>query len=438
MFKTEMDLTNTLDPFKLKLEMGNKLFFRLPDIEIKVDDGGEKSKYTIENVDHTIEMSKMYAAFLDKFIFSNDQSYRDTFFNEHTLQRDIANGLLTVTPDLNTINTYCNKLRNFDKETSQLNKLLQALYKYSTTKKIVIDTEAINFKKEENNVIVEINQPITGTVGLKHKIGETKATIKGNETTLEDDISLYLAGINYNKLEEELQTIFGDTITTNKPDLSDIKHDLSDMQKLIQSFLSLEISTNRETKGASSFRFSFDNGVMLNLSEDETLELGREFGQIILYNKRTNTETRLPLSRARSINRPNIVEPIIAMRALYLLFVDGSITLLDVLLKAIQTKDNQVSNGIFTFKLNEQLQPELNLSTEENNYTILSDNMLKLTITKKEGNEFKDSLYFTVYDIENIIKDLAKKSNSDTTIGDFLSYLSILEDSLKTLKRYNN
>ena len=57
MFKTEMDLTNTLDPFKLKLEMGNRLFFSLPNIEISVDDGGEKSKYTVEDVNDSFELS---------------------------------------------------------------------------------------------------------------------------------------------------------------------------------------------------------------------------------------------------------------------------------------------------------------------------------------------------------------------------------------------
>jgi hypothetical protein len=439
MFKTEMDLTNTLDPFKLKLEMGNRLFFSLPNIEISVDDGGEKSKYTIEDVNDSFELSKAYPAFLEKFIFSNDQNHRNNFFNEHTLERDIAAGILIVTPELNVINNYCRKLRNFDKETSQFNKLVQALYKYATTKKIVIDTQAICFKKEDTNVIIEFNKPFEPNVtAIKHKIGDTKASAFSNDITVEDDISLYLAGIDYEKLEQEIKTLFGDTITSEKPDLSHIQSDLSDMQKLIQSFLTLEISSDRSVKSAASFRFSFDNGVLLNLSEDETLELGREFGQLILINKRTNVETRLPLSRARSINRPNIVESIIAMRALYLLFVDGSVTLLDIFHKAILSKDKDAKIGTFTFRLNEQLNPEIVYTTDTLEFIILSDKMLKLTINNKENHEFKDSLYFTVDQIKDIVDTLAKKIGAEIVLDDFLNYLKVLEDSLKTLKRYSN
>lgn len=439
MFKTHMDLTNTLDPFKLKIAMGNRLFFKLPNIDLTVDDGGEKSKYTIENIDHTFDLSVIYQGFLNKFIFSNDQSYRNLFFSTHSLSEDITAELVTLSHELDVVNGYSNKLSAFDKEASQLNKLFQALYKYSTTKKVLIDIQDIGFKKDGTSIVVEINQlEDPNVVALSHKIGETKVKLNQNKVELQDDISLYLAGIKYDELEKELKSVFGDTITTEKPDLSGIQNDLSDMQKLIQSFLTLEISTNRALKNASSFRFSYDNGVMITLSEDETLEIGREFGLLIFYNKKANSEIRVPHFKFDTVNRPNIIEPIKSMRSLYVLFNNGALTLLDVLLYALKDKDNTIKEGTFTFKLDEKNNPEITLTTEAKEYIISYDNLLKLTINKIEGKAFVDSLYFTTDQIENLIKKNAPNEDSKIPIDTFFIWLNALKENLRTLKRYNN
>ena len=440
MFKTQMDLTNTLDPFKLKVEMGNKLFFKLPNIEIIVEDGGEKSRYLIEELNHRFDISVIYFKFLRNFIFSNDQTFISTFFSQHTLENDIQSKLVTLSHPLEDINSYGSKLYHFDKEASQLNKLFQALYKYCTTKKILIDIQDIGFKKENNAVIIEINRlNEPNVVTFMHQIGTTKAVIIHSENTKElDDISLYLAGINYNKLEEELKTIFGDTITTEKPNLSNIQQDLSDMQKLIQSFLTLEISTNRSVKNASSFRYSYDNGVILNISEDETVEIGREFGQLIFFNKKTNSETRIPLFKSDIVDKPAIIEPIKAMRTLYTLFTNGILTFLDVLYYAIKDKYKDVTEGTFTFKLDEQDHPVFTLTTNTKEFIVEYDRLLKLTVNEKENHTFVDSLYFTTQYIQKLIMDNAKNEDAKIPIETFFIWLNSVHENLKTLKKYNN
>ena len=295
MFKSKFDLTNVLDINKYRLVVSNKVLFTMPDINVKIIDGGEDTNYTL-TADIGTKLEAIYSSYIRGFILSYDNTYVKKILDQHTLDLDIANENLTIVGDKDKFNNLTKRLSEFDIDNSELNKLMQALYKFISHKNtLLIDLSDIEIKKEDTKIslIFSANDDLEPSRhSFKYILGKTTGTLNWTETvsnkinSVEEDISLYIAKIDFKKVEKEFKDLFElEDLVIDQPDLGDVARQLSDMNLLVQSFLTIS-SSPTSVNSATAFRYSYDNGVSLRISEDEDLFIGKQFGHIILINNK--------------------------------------------------------------------------------------------------------------------------------------------------------
>lgn len=329
MFKSKFYLTNALDINKYRLVVSNKVLFTMPDINIKIIDGGEDTNYTL-TTDIGTKLESIYSSYIRGFILSYDNTYVKKILDQHTLDLDIANENLTIVGDKDKFNKLTTRLSEFDIDNSELNKLMQALYKFISHKNtLLIDLSDVEIKKEDSklSLIFSANDDLEPSRhSFKYTLGKTTGTLNWTETvsnkinSVEEDISLYIAKIDFKKVEKEFKDLFElEDLVIDQPDLGDVARQLSDMNLLVQSFLTIS-SSPTSVNSATAFRYSYDNGVSLRISEDEDLFIGKQFGHIILINNRTKSQTQINIgdeTKWNQLNRPEIKNPITSIFYLY-------------------------------------------------------------------------------------------------------------------------
>lgn len=329
MFKSKFDLTNALDINKYKLVVSNRVLFTMPDINVKIIDGGEDTNYTIATEIGT-KLESIYSNYIRGFILSYNNTYIKSILDQHTLDLDLANEKLIIVGDKEKFNKLTTRLNEFDIDNSEINKLLQALYKFISNKNnLLIDLSDVEIKKEESKIylLFSANDDLEPSRhSFKYTLGKTTGTLNWSETgskkvnSVEEDISLYIAKIDFKKVEKEFKDLFElEDLVIDQPDLGDVARQLSDMNLLVQSFLTIS-SSPTSVNSATAFRYSYDNGVSLRISEDEDLFIGKHFGHIILMNNRTKAQTQINIgdeTKWNQLNRPEIKEPITSIFYLY-------------------------------------------------------------------------------------------------------------------------
>lgn len=329
MFKSKFDLTNVLDINKYKLVVSNRVLFTMPDINVKIIDGGEDTNYTLTTEIGT-KLESIYSNYIRGFILSYNNTYIKNILDQHTLDLDIANEKLIIVGDKEKFNKLTTRLNEFDIDNSEINKLLQALYKFISNKNnLLIDLSDVEIKKEESKIslLFSANDDLEPSRhSFKYTLGKTTGTLNWSETgskkvnSVEEDISLYIAKIDFKKVEKEFKDLFElEDLAIDQPDLGDVARQLSDMNLLVQSFLTIS-SSPTSVNSATAFRYSYDNGVSLRISEDEDLFIGKQFGNVILMNNRTKAQTQINIgdeTKWNQLNRPEIKEPITSIFYLY-------------------------------------------------------------------------------------------------------------------------
>lgn len=329
MFKSKFDLTNVLDINKYKLVVSNRVLFTMPDINVKIIDGGEDTNYTLTTEIGT-KLESIYSNYIRGFILSYNNTYIKSILDQHTLDLDLANEKLIIVGDKEKFNKLTTRLNEFDIDNSEINKLLQALYKFISNKNnLLIDLSDVEIKKEESKIslLFSANDDLEPSIhSFKYTLGKTTGTLNWSETgsrkvnSVEEDISLYIAKIDFKKVEKEFKDLFElEDLVIDQPDLGDVARQLSDMNLLVQSFLTIS-SSPTSVNSATAFRYSYDNGVSLRISEDEDLFIGKQFGHIILMNNRTKAQTQINIgdeTKWNQLNRPEIKEPITSIFYLY-------------------------------------------------------------------------------------------------------------------------
>lgn len=329
MFKSNFDISDILNIDKYRLIVGNKVFFTVPDIKVSIEDGGENTKWSITpKIGDTLEST--YSEFIRGFIFSYDNNFIRGMLEEHSLEKDLSNELLSITGNKDSYNLLMGRLKEFNSDTSELNKLMQSLYKFVSHKNnLLLDLSDVKIKKEESKItmIFSSDEDIEPEKhNFKYTLGKTTGTLNWTDTasrkvvSAEEDISLYIAKVNFKKIEQELKDLFLlEDLVIDQPDLGDVANQLSDMNRLVQSFLTIESSPS-DIKSATAFRYSYDNGVSLTISEDEDLFIGRQFGNIILINNKTKSQTQINIkdeNKWNLLNRPEIKDPITSIFNLF-------------------------------------------------------------------------------------------------------------------------
>ena len=133
MFKSKFDLTNVLDINKYKLVVSNRVLFTMPDIIVKIIDGGEDTDYSL-SVDMGDNLESIYSNYIRGFILSYNNTYIKSILDQHTLDLDIANEKLIIVGDKEKFNKLTKRLIKFDIDNSEINILLQSLYKFISNK----------------------------------------------------------------------------------------------------------------------------------------------------------------------------------------------------------------------------------------------------------------------------------------------------------------
>lgn len=329
MFKSKFDLTNVLDINKYKLVVSNRVLFTMPDINVKIIDCGEDTNYTLTTEIGT-KLESIYTNYIRGFILSYNNTYIKSILDQHTLDLDLANEKLIIVGDKEKFNKLTTRLNEFDIDNSEINKLLQSLYKFISNKNnLLIDLSDVEIKKEESKIslLFSANDDLEPSRhSFKYTLGKTTGTLNWSETgskkvnSVEEDISLYIAKIDFKKVEKEFKDLFElEDLVIDQPDLGDVARQLSDMNLLVQSFLTIS-SSPTSVNSATAFRYSYDNGVSLRISEDEDLFIGKQFGHVILMNNRTKAQTQINIgdeAKWNQLNRPEIKEPITSIFYLY-------------------------------------------------------------------------------------------------------------------------
>lgn len=329
MFKSKFDLSNVLDINKYRLVVSNRVLFTMPYINVKIIDGGEDTSYTL-TADIGTKLESIYSGYIRGFILSYDNNYVKKILDQHTLDLDLASENLTIVGDKDRFNKLTTRLFEFDIDDSEINKLMQALYKFVSHKNtLLIDLSDVEIKKEESklSLIFSANDDLEPSRhSFKYTLGKTTGTLNWSETvsnkvnSVEEDISLYIAKIDFKKVEKEFKDLFEiEDLAIDQPDLGDVARQLSDMNLLVQSFLTIS-SSPTSVNSATAFRYSYDNGVSLRISEDEDLFIGKQFGHIILINNRTKAQTQINIgdeTKWNQLNRPEIRNPITNIFYLY-------------------------------------------------------------------------------------------------------------------------
>ena len=306
--KCRIDLTSCENVDNYSIIMGNRVIFISPKLEFSVEDGGKNSDYTLEN-NGNHDLNFIYESFIESFLISNDSDFKKKYLSDHSLEKSIESGEVVIIGDKPKFDNTMSKLREFEKTESNFLSLLQGLYTYMSNKKININVSDIHIKHENNGIILIFSKydMFNKEERVEYNIGDTTAKFywkepgKESESMVNDDISLYISKVKFKEVEKELNELFqfSEPVVFNQPDLSNIAQEISEFNALIRSFLTVGVR-NDNFENAEAFRYTFDNGVLVNFNEKIRVFIGREFGMITLSNEETKGSRVISISDERS------------------------------------------------------------------------------------------------------------------------------------------
>lgn len=320
--KCKINLTNALNIDNLTLTMGNRVIFCCPNIDMEIEDGGQNTAYLVSNK-YNNSVEDIYKTFLDSFLITTNEEFKKEYHTSHTVEKDLENGNLVIEGDKVKFNSLMSRIKEYEKLDSELLALLQGLYNYISTKNINININDINLKLNNNKLLIIFskNDSLTREERIEYNIGDTVVKIlwKYNDKFAEvnDDISLYIAKVKFKKLEKELNDLFEleTKLEFDQPDLSGISQEMNEFDALLRSFLTVGVNKDGFVN-AAAFRYTYNNGVMVKVNENESIFIGRHFGVISFNNKATKSTRSISILDDRiwkSLNRPEIYEPLKAI-----------------------------------------------------------------------------------------------------------------------------
>lgn len=431
--KCRIDLTSCENVDNYSIIMGNRVIFKSPNLEFSVEDGGKNSDYTLEN-NGNHDLNFIYQSFIESFIISNDSDFKKKYLSDHSLEKSIESGEVVVIGDKSKFDTTMSKLRDFEKTESNFLSLLQGLYTYMSNKKININVSDIHIKHENNGIILIFSKydMFNDRERVEYNIGDTTAKFywkesgKESESMVNDDISLYISKVKFKEVEKELNELFqfSEPVVFNQPDLSNIAQEISEFNALIRSFLTVGVR-NDNFENAEAFRYTFDNGVLVNFNEKIRVFIGREFGMITLSNEETKGSRVISISDERSwknLNMPELSDPLIAIHYMANELNHSKLIKNNILLDHIENLEKYVTR-------------KLNLENE------FSGNYL-LTFSKINETEFMFKLSFNdTHYIKVIYNGLLKMEyyiNDELNEGIYINN-TIMNNANNTINnKYNN
>ena len=454
----KIDLTNALDISKYKLTMGNRVIFKSPNIPITIKDGGKDTEYEIENIKN-LDLENIHQQIISSFIISTDNDFKTRYMTEHSLDKSLVNGDLVLIGDKDKFNSLMSRIKEYEKADSELLKLLNVLYSYVSTKEINIDITDIMLKVEDGKlkIIFSKNDRFNNEENIEYVIGDTKVTInwKNKDSNkiekVNDDVSIYIAKVKFNKLETEINDLFKfDTpLVFDKPDLSQIAREISEFKALINSFLTVGVGRNG-FENATAFRYSFDNGVKVNIDEDIDIFIGRQFGIITLSFKKTKASRTVSIrddSMWKSINRPDIEEPLKAIHELanelYMannVYKNGNFALLlkslsvELIYDLADDADLKIVVPLLTFeRINEHSYKFIFTYNEDYKMELVYDGTILATLYKN-GN-IVDAKYVTTTILSNL-SEISFSKKPEEVLTDKIKKFERFRDNLNILHKY--
>ena len=457
--KCKIDLTKSLDVDNYSLTMGNRVIFKSPFINIDVKDGGKDTSYEVENYKNE-SIETIFQSFLDSFLITNDGDFKNNYLFTHSLIKGIENGDIEIIGDRHKFNSLMNRIVEYEKKESNFLFLLGGLYTYISNKKININVADIKLKHTDNkiSIIFSKHDSFNKQERVEYNIGDTtvklywKTPETGKESVVHDDVSLYISKVKFKEVEKELNDLFlfETPVEFEQPDLSNIAQEISEFGALMRSFLSVGVRNNN-FENAEAFRYTYNNGVLLNYSPKERIFIGREFGLITIYNEETKGSRTVSISDEntwKNINKPELSEPLIAIHYMANelnrgtlrrrnILLDYVFNLKEYLIKRLDLQNEFLGDVLLTFGRVDDKEFFFKLTFDEEKYIKFTYNgLLKADFYK--GVELIEGIFInsSVLLRSNILPYVDKHNSNNDVFKTFSTKITTFQKYLNILNKY--